>query len=715
LWKAATTAGLIVAAAGVAALAIRHRASSFSHHERPVVDVAAPRDDDLEPPPIENPGYVGMEACAACHAGRVDEFRATNHSRTFRVPDPAVMPAGFAPGKNMFTSQIPGLRFEMTRAGNEYFQNSIRTTPEGRQDWSARIDLVLGAGGKADEVYLTWHGDRLYELPLAWLFTFNGWGCSSINPHGSGEFSRESTLRCLECHNTWFEHKPGTLNGYRRDSFLMGVTCENCHGPGRDHVAFHQEHPGKESGERIVKPARLARERQLEVCTQCHSNALRHKGPALSYRPGTPLDDFYQTLRAPEHIEDDHVANQIKYLRQSRCFQNSNEMTCTTCHDPHRPERAGASGIESCLKCHRSADCGEQARLPEALRTRCVDCHMPSYIKINVNFETEDDRYVPPIRRCDHRIAIRPRARDEVLRDWYRAQGDPASGEAADRLTRSLVEDRLAEAETCRRDHRLLGAIAALREAYRLEPATAIGDKLRDAVAVQTAVDRRVAEAVWLLGENRQGEAADALIDVLQVLPTHARAHGRLGTAYARLGKEALAVREWTAVAKYDADDPYGHSMLGWQAYLQDRAQESLEDYRRADEADPHNAQINYRWGLALLKLRRWREAAERFQQVVSIDPNHAGGQQGLAHALRQEGGLREALRHARRAARLTDFQNADVLLTLTDVYADLGEYAEAADAAEKALAAARTSAPDTAPQIGRRLEELRQRRSPAP
>src|SRR5262249_40731935 len=48
--------------------------------------------DDAAATAVENPGYVGMEACAACHAERVAEFRRTNHERTFRVAKPEDMP-----------------------------------------------------------------------------------------------------------------------------------------------------------------------------------------------------------------------------------------------------------------------------------------------------------------------------------------------------------------------------------------------------------------------------------------------------------------------------------------------------------------------------------------------------------------------------------------------------------------------------------------------
>ncbi|MGE5192751.1 MAG: tetratricopeptide repeat protein, partial [Deltaproteobacteria bacterium] len=664
LWKAGLL-GALLAGSG-AAWAIFGRVPAPA-----TVGLTAPFDDDPEEPAVVNPGYVGSQACAACHAERVAECQSTNHFRTFRTPDPAVMPIGFEPGKHTFTSRHPGLRFEMSRSGNDYFETAIYSTPAGEARSTARIDLVLGAGGKADEVYLTWHEGRLYELPVAWLFTFDCWGCSHICAQHSGNPRRESTLRCLECHNTWFAHVPGTLNEYRPGSFLMGVTCENCHGPGREHVAFHEAHPGAEAGEKIVRPAKLSRERQIEVCTQCHSNAMIHRGPAFSHRPGKPLDADYKTLRAPRYTEEDHVANQIKYLRQSKCFQQSDDMTCTTCHDPHRPEPAWASGREACLVCHQSANCLERERVPAAVRDNCGACHMPPYIKINVNFETEDDNYVPPIRRCDHRIAIHPRAQQEVLLNWHREQTDPASREEAARLTRSLVGEWLGEAESCRRDFRLLGAIAALREAYRIDPAPETREKIRQSVAALDEIDAGFDKAVHQLSRQRYAAAIETLERVLRLKPDLAKAHGRLGTAYAAIGNQEQALAHLRAVEKFDPDSPYGEAMIGWLAYLKDDAGQAVEALERADAIEPYNAQIQQHWGLALMKLGKWEEAAARFQQTVTIDPRQAGGWQGLSHALRHVGRREEALDAARRAARLTRFDSPDTLLTLVDAYAD--------------------------------------------
>ncbi len=283
------------------------------------------------------------------------------------------VPSGFTKGKNQFQSPHANVAFEMIRQGKNYFQTAISKTPRGEQRTTSRIDLVLGAGGVADDVFLSWHDDgTMRELPMVWLYPLNSWSTSHFDPNSGGDYSRALTIRCFECHNTWAKHVPGTLNQYEREGHLLGVTCESCHGPAAPHVDYHLQNPNTKTAMHVVRPSKLERERQIEVCTQCHSNAMKHLGTAFQFRPGNVLSDHYKTIETTAN-EEDRVANQITYLRQSKCFQNS-EMTCTTCHNPHQPKSAVSSGSVHCAKCHQPSDCKDAVHLPELVRTDCVSC-----------------------------------------------------------------------------------------------------------------------------------------------------------------------------------------------------------------------------------------------------------------------------------------------------------------------------------------------------
>ncbi len=239
-------------------------------------------------PKVERPPLAGPDRCATCHREIYQGYRKTNHAKTCREIVESEVPNGFTKGKNQFQSPHANVAFEMIQQGKNYFQTAISKTPRGEQRTTSRIDLVLGAGGVADDVFLSWHDDgTMRELPMVWLYPFDSWSTSHFDPNSGGDYSRALTIRCFECHNTWAKHVPGTLNQYEREGHLLGVTCESCHGPAAPHVDYHLQNPNTKTAMYVVRPSKLERERQIEVCTQCHSNAMKHLGPAFSFVPAT--------------------------------------------------------------------------------------------------------------------------------------------------------------------------------------------------------------------------------------------------------------------------------------------------------------------------------------------------------------------------------------------------------------------------------------------
>ena len=660
----------------------------------------------LEVPKIPNPGFVGPDACRACHAERVEEFMHTNHAHTFRMPTVEKMPDGFQGERARFETRFPGLRFEMSQDANEFFVSSVRATETGEQRTTKRIDLILGAG-TADDVYIHWDDeDRMFELPMAWLWPFDHWGAAFFDPHLIDNYTREITPRCVECHNTWFQHVPGTPNQYHRDEFILGVTCERCHGPAQAHVAFHEQHPDEKTSQKILHPGTLERERLIEVCTQCHANALKHRGPAFQYRPGEPLEDYYRALIV-EQTEDDHVANQIKYLRQSACFQQT-EMTCITCHDPHHRSESEDPTL-SCRQCHQPEHCGESPRLPEAVRDDCIGCHMPPYIKINVNFQTEDDSHVPPIRRYEHRIAVHPQAPKEVLWRWYSSQSAPDAQQQAELLRQELIEHYRKEAQDCEQQTRFMGEIAAWREALRFGETPELQAGLEAAVARQTALDDDWFEAMHLFNQQDYATARPILERVLETKPDHADAHGRLGAILAQVGEYAESTEHLAAVAKHDPNNAYGIAMLGWMQFLNGKAEEALESFRQANEIEPHNAKIHFQMALAWGRLSQNDEAIAALKQTLEIDPNYVDALISLNQIYAQDQQLQTALEYAQRAAVVTRYERLDVLMTLSQTYAMLEKFPEAIQIAQRALKVAESTPAlrQLAPQIQQRINEL--------
>ena len=90
----------------------------------------------------------------------------------------------------------------------------------------------------------------------------------------------------------------------------------------------------------IVNPEWLSTDLQLDVCQQCHLNGevsvVREGETATSYRPGRPLSAHRAVFGLEGGSDGVNVISHADRMKASACFQESEAMTCTTCHDPPR-------------------------------------------------------------------------------------------------------------------------------------------------------------------------------------------------------------------------------------------------------------------------------------------------------------------------------------------------------------------------------------------
>ena len=92
--------------------------------------------------------------------------------------------------------------------------------------------------------------------------------------------------------------------------------------------------------------------------------------------PGDRIRDYLDIQPAVSGQPVDVHGNQVGALKLSKCFASS-AMTCSTCHNVHQTQEDAAAYSHNCLECHKMQTCGKFRTLGQAIRTRCVDCHMP--------------------------------------------------------------------------------------------------------------------------------------------------------------------------------------------------------------------------------------------------------------------------------------------------------------------------------------------------
>ncbi len=375
------------------------------------VAVAEPHSEPAYRTPVD-PDAVGLfepGTCGECHPAEYSGFLETAHARTSRLPGADSILGSLEPGKNRLTTRLPGFEFDMLRDGSRYFQR-LRVQRDGTQyELAQPIDFVIGSGNHGQS-FLSWTGDRLCQMHVSYYTEFAQWTNSpGLYQDGTADFSRPATGRCLDCHATWFAADPNAVNRYDPREFRLGVTCVRCHGAARKHVDYHRAHPDETEPRGIVHPGDLDRDGMNELCAQCHSGAGNLRQPPFTYRPGQPLREYVELDMSDQSSADDdpHSANQLARLMRSRCYQASDALNCTTCHDPHRHERGQVELFsQRCRQCHAPEACGARRRLSTAVDDRCIQCHMPSRRDAEVTAAGVGGPLMPLLR--DHLVGIWP-------------------------------------------------------------------------------------------------------------------------------------------------------------------------------------------------------------------------------------------------------------------------------------------------------------------
>lgn len=654
LWGSLGALAVLLAAAVVWVVYSQRRADPPSRADSSSRAAVTPRLS------VNDAGYLGPQACAECHTERVESFLRTAHFRTSRWPVVGDLTGDFKPGDNIYHTRDPNLHFEMTIQDSRHLQTAVSQEGSQQTRRTEEIGLVYGAG-TIDEVYHYWQQDRLFQLPIAYLNPIEQWGNAPNYRDGFANFSRETLPACLECHNTYVEHVAGTANRYVRESMVLGVTCERCHGPGARHVEYHRDHPEQTSAEFIVHPGELSRQRELDICLQCHSEIENRRRPPFTYRPGESLEDYFRT-HGDRHPEDDISANQIEGLSASACFQNT-QMTCNDCHDPHVHEGPHNSGAieNSCLSCHERVACHARTELPEAVQDACIQCHMPPRPAMNFTFHTRSEDYLPLIIRHDHRIAIHPAATQAVLADYYLEQSDGEQNRKGQELRDELANQKRREARSLAADYRLRASVGAYREARRLAPDDPqLEQEFEETLGRLNQLVGLLREASEAAGREEYQAAAAKLSQALEIKPNHTSALNGLGMALERQGRGEQAANHYRRAIQVDPEFVDAYYNLG--SLLQSRGDlaAAAEQYERAASLAPFQTDVRMNLGSVYFLQDRAAEAVRQFQQAVAINPNYAEGHFNLAVALQSQQGDAEAAHHLRRALAIAP--NWDVL-----------------------------------------------------
>lgn len=350
-------------------------------------------------------GYADPAICGSCHDDIAATYRETGMGRSFHRATLADRVADFTT-RNTLYNKASDRYYAMIERDGKLYQQRHQIGFEGKETnlEEMQIDYVIGSGNHA-HTYLHRTGEgKLIELAVSWYSEMGGyWEMSpGYDDPSQQDFRRPIVFQCMSCHNAYPSLGQAAIASPDKNIFDKeipeGIDCQRCHGPGSAHVRAASSRGASIQSIRaaIVNPARLSRDRQMDVCMQCHLETTSSELPGslrkvdrapFSYRPGEPLQDYELFFdRKPGTGYDDRleVAHQAYRLRKSACFLKS-QMTCTTCHNPHqalRGEEATKHYVAVCSSCHADVHAsgisvmGTPASKTAGIGSNCLTCHM---------------------------------------------------------------------------------------------------------------------------------------------------------------------------------------------------------------------------------------------------------------------------------------------------------------------------------------------------
>lgn len=330
-------------------------------------------------------GYLGTDSCVTCHQTQHQTYLLTSHSKSA-----AWLDSVGDRKTSEFQHAISARRYKIQCSDGAMVHQEL--LDDGSLVNTVRQDLSIGSGLHAKS-YLYQDDGFWAQSPLTWYEATDQWEMSpGYDRPFHLSFRRKVRSGCVFCHVGSISNEDANPFTFEIKEVVIG--CERCHGPGKNHVTFHQRQaasPNSSSGQAgedsIVNPASLSRELSEAICQQCHlqgvAKVLVNGSDEWDFRPGTEITDVRLDYQNYKETQSTAIVGHVEQMHLSECYKQTETLTCVTCHDPHQPHSTASETVQSyravCINCHQDDGCNEdlQHRIDVA-QDNCATCHMPA-------------------------------------------------------------------------------------------------------------------------------------------------------------------------------------------------------------------------------------------------------------------------------------------------------------------------------------------------
>lgn len=442
--------------------------------------------------------YLGSASCARCHDVEHQQWRNSLHIKMTKPIADATVVGDFTAGTRFADhdrSYTLGIK-----DGKPFMTVAFGSAPPE----TFAIDYTLGA--KRYQGYLSTLPDgRIYVLPAFWHIASKRWiDWKEITPIPDGAHGIRQiwNVNCFNCHGTNIVQGYDLASKTYRPSWTeMGIGCEACHGPGREHAALMEQwekDPASKpaydnsSKNRLLSATlkifstRSAEPRRIyDTCAYCHGNK---NNVFVGFKGGDRFADYALPFLISEPIPANDLQgefwpdgrpnrfNRPQALTLSGCFK-AGAITCTSCHVAHGSRNdfslkvnihEGRNGDALCSQCHtKPAFAGAALKehtfhAPDSAGSRCISCHM-SDVNWRLLIRRRDHTFQPPVPETTARFGV-PNActtcHDNRSPEWAAKQMDEWWGDGERRTKAVSLADTMYRAGSG--DATMLPALARL-------------------------------------------------------------------------------------------------------------------------------------------------------------------------------------------------------------------------------------------------------------
>ena len=387
--------------------------------------------------PVGETGFVGGWSCKRCHEDVYKKWDDSHHDLAMQVADEETVLGDF--------NDVQFAHFDMistfSKKNGKFFVNT--DGPDGILNefeishtfgvYPLQQYLIPFSDGRYQVLSICWDSRPKKEGGQRWFHLYQN---ERINYEDELHWTKPSqnwNFMCAECHVTNLEKNYDLSTGtYATTWFALGVSCESCHGPAAEHVAWAESRTVSDQSYAEVKdqhgndertmgltfrlkephPAQwvldpktmkyarslpLENDVQLEICARCHS---RRHVVSDDYVHGEKFLDHYRPRLLGEDVyhADGQMDGEVYVYGsfiQSRMYHKG--VRCTDCHDPHSLEVV-APGNALCSSCHLPElfdTPNHHFHMTDSEGASCIACHMPGRKYMVVDLRRDHSIRIP--------------------------------------------------------------------------------------------------------------------------------------------------------------------------------------------------------------------------------------------------------------------------------------------------------------------------------